>query len=302
MILGMSVAISVATALFICATFLHPRIPIREQLVRRAPLRLYVPLLLSMFTVFVTPTTVGTDQFLSNVLWMHGFLVFPLLLVPDPQQVQLDASHKKDGKTDQTESTTNRSGNTDKVYDKQEQTDEALQPIFGLPFPALYTILTFISIAIHALITLTLRNSLPPRLSLAQHLFTTLIAHPAQGSISSDVVCVFLILFSWWLVTGSFTSIVLKSLLVAPVAVVSATRVLGANWKLIASLIPLVLMLGVGVTMLGISSLRSRNARRRKEVLEGMGIRENTVEPGTDKVPPKKVGRRLIVGFWHPYW
>jgi hypothetical protein len=33
-----------------------------------------------------------------------------------------------------------------------------------------------------------------------------------------------------------------------------------------------------------------------------MGIMEGGVEPGTDRKAPSMRGRRVVVGFWHPYW
>jgi alpha-1,2-mannosyltransferase len=54
--------------------------------------------------------------------------------------------------------------------------------------------------------------------------------------------------------------------------------------------------------MLSVSYVRGQNEKKRKEVLSRVRLRENTVQPGEKGVPPRKVGRRMIVGFWHPYW
>jgi hypothetical protein len=184
------------------------------------------------------------------------------------------------------------------------------RPPLYIPFQYFYLLLLFIVLQIHTRATLALFShhaSLPPSSPLAsfstvQYLLYTYLAHPAQASISSDVVCTLFIALSWLLCTGSYTSIFLKGLLAASIAAGGAIKVLGVNWRLIASLLPILAMAGVGLGMLGLSSVRGRNERKRKEVLEGLGLVENGVEQGAKGRAPRKVGRRMIVGFWHPYW
>jgi hypothetical protein len=54
--------------------------------------------------------------------------------------------------------------------------------------------------------------------------------------------------------------------------------------------------------MLVLSKLRAGNAEKRRILLDGLGIQEGGVEPGTDKKPPSLRKKRRVVGFWHPYW
>jgi hypothetical protein len=61
-------------------------------------------------------------------------------------------------------------------------------------------------------------------------------------------------------------------------------------------------LLTAGVVLLGISRMRKRNVKRRRALLEKMGISDNQVVPGTDKKPPSKSSVKTLVGFFHPYW
>ncbi|KDQ17486.1 hypothetical protein BOTBODRAFT_185652 [Botryobasidium botryosum FD-172 SS1] len=80
MLLGQVVAISVASSLFFLALSLSPAPSTTSRKgVTRVSLTLYLPLLLSFATIFATPYTVGTPNFLPNLLAMHALLVIPLI-------------------------------------------------------------------------------------------------------------------------------------------------------------------------------------------------------------------------------
>lgn len=344
----MSVAISVATALFITATFLHarpnPSSP-RWGAYAYAPVGLSIPLLASLYTVYLTPSTVGGpgplgETFLKTVLWMHGLLVLPLVVpaMPLGDVVKVPRAEVRSGReteaveavspnaVDQGKKAANvmeEKGQEHSISDAStikpraarspavtaNSTDPDRPPLY-IPFRYFYLLLLFIILQIHSRATLTLFShhaSLPPSSPLAnfstvQYLLYTYLAHPAQASISSDVVCTLFIALSWLLCTGSYTSIFFKGLLASSIAAGGAIKVLGVNWRLVASLLPILAMAGVGLGMLGLSSVRSRNERKRKGVLEGLGLVENGVEQGAKGRAPRKVGRRMMVGFWHPYW
>jgi hypothetical protein len=172
-------------------------------------------------------------------------------------------------------------------------------PLLSLPILAIHAYNTYLLFHTHAALPSTSPLS---RFSIPQLLLYTYINHPAQASISSDVVCTLVIVLSWFLCTGSYTAIFVKGVGAFVLAAGAAIRVLGLNWRLIFSLAPIVLMTLVGLGMLSVSYVRGQNEKKRKEVLSRVRLRENTVQPGEKGVPPRKVGRRMIVGFWHPYW
>ncbi|KAJ7158055.1 hypothetical protein C8R46DRAFT_1165229 [Mycena filopes] len=84
MLLGQLVAISVASNLFYLALVLAPPPPPpsnRRSTPLRAPVALWLPVLLSLATVATSPFTSDTS-FLPNLLLMHSLIVLPLL-APD---------------------------------------------------------------------------------------------------------------------------------------------------------------------------------------------------------------------------
>jgi alpha-1,2-mannosyltransferase len=129
-----------------------------------------------------------------------------------------------------------------------------------------------------------------------------MFSHPAQASISLDVVWVTMVMAFWWMTTGAFAAVVLKVILLAGTAGLGVISFTGINWTLAASIVPVLLLLVFGVVLLGFSQLRKRNIKRRKELLDKMKILDNEVIPGTDKRPPSKSSVKTLVGFFHPYW
>lgn len=267
MLLGQLVAISVALSLFLTALSLRPRSPAGMAKTRSAPPSLYLPLFAAMSTVYFVPSTIGKPNFLSNLLMMHGLLVIPLLPLS--------------------------SGSSEETKKRRP---------FDISFPTLYVLLIAIAAFLHGSNTLQVIRSLPAGTSLATCLYNQVFKHPAQSSISLDVVWVAITLGCWWLMTGSFISVVIKSTLLATVGAVVVARYTGVDWSLVLSAFPILGLLAVGVLLLGIHRIRKRNTRRRKALFDKLGIRDNEVIPGTEKKPPSKSSVKTLVGFFHPYW
>jgi len=256
MLLGQLVAVSTATSLFITALALHPRTSLHPD---KAPVTLWLPLVLALATIYRVPQSVGTDMFLNNLLWMHGLLIIPLFTSPEAG-------------------------------------------FLDVPFPILYTLLTLLASAIHIPNTVRLLGAVPTNRPILSHLYQTIFTHPAQSSISLDVIWVVITASLWFLTTGSTSSIGIKAVFAAITAGVAITSWTGVNWVLVASLIPISGLAAIGGSLFGLQRLRTRNKERRRKLLDSMGMAENSVIAGTDQKPPSKSGTRTVVGFWHPYW
>jgi alpha-1,2-mannosyltransferase len=262
MLLGQMVAISVALALFLAALSLRPAIRPTPY----APPSLYLPLFAAIVTIFAVPTYVKTEHFLTNLLWMHGLLLIPLISWHPKKDVTA-----KRGKLD-------------------------IHPTL------LYCSLVALAVVIHAKNAREVIKSALPGVSVGRQLYNQMFSHPAQASISLDVVWVTMVMAFWWMTTGAFAAVVLKVILLAGTAGLGVISFTGINWTLAASIVPVLLLLVFGVVLLGFSQLRKRNSKRRKELLDKMKILDNEVIPGTDKRPPSKSSVKTLVGFFHPYW
>ncbi|CAD6588962.1 MAG: asparagine-linked glycosylation protein, partial [Tremellales sp. Tagirdzhanova-0007] len=253
MILAQLVASSVATPLFIAALAVHPRISSDPS---KVPVRLWLPQVLALVTIYLVPQFVGTERFLNNILWMHGLLIVPLL-------------------------TTLERG------------------IIDIPLSVIYPFLTVIASAIHIRNTFQLYR-LRDQAVLSQ-LYWTVFSNPAQTSFSLDVIWVVITLALWSLTTGSTISMGVKSAAATITALAFMTSQTGINWTWAGGLVAIGIVAVIGAASFGLQRLRRKNGERRQTLLESMGIMENSVIAGTDKRPPSKSGRRIIVGFWHPY-
>jgi alpha-1,2-mannosyltransferase len=165
-----------------------------------------------------------------------------------------------------------------------------------------YGILITFAAGIHGQNLYRLLEVLPPGTKLLPTLFNAISTHPAQSSISLDVIWVAIIMTCWWLTTGSFISLVLKSMAFGIAAGATGLAYTGINWKLAASIVPIIALLSFGVVLLGFNQLRKRNVKRRRALMDKLGILDNEVIPGTDKKPPSKSSVKTLVGFFHPYW
>lgn len=238
--------------------------PRQYVLDRKQQKRLLFPLGIAMATIFFTPRVVGTDRFMPNLLLMHVALVVPLLI---PPQLSVDPL------------TENR---------------QRLPDISGL----------FI------LAVMVVHSSNPPLFpaSLASYtegfkrLYDIILSHPAQSSISLDVIWSAVAIACWFLTTGSLGAIVLKSALLVATLAGMWIRKTGINWTLVLSVLPIMGLVTFGLITLALGQVRGKNDAKRKQALQSLGIVEENVIPGTDKVPPSFASRRTVVGFWHPFW
>ena len=127
-------------------------------------------------------------------------------------------------------------------------------------------------------------------------------SHPAQGSITLDVVWVAAILLVWMVSAGSTKAIIAKVAMLGLASLCGWVLHAGVNWSLIASIVPVFLLASAGLASFLLGRTRKNNALKRKALLEKWGMVEETVIPGTDKAPPSYAPRKVFVGFWHPYW
>ncbi|WVQ83370.1 hypothetical protein IAT38_005511 [Cryptococcus sp. DSM 104549] len=261
MLLGQLVAMSVATGLFLVAISLHP--PTRTRPTpTRVPFVIALPLAVAFIPTHLLPQQVGTEKFMQSLLWLHGALLLPLLAPASDDNAGWKSS---------------------------------------VPWGSLYALLTGLMVFIHVPTTRALLAALPRNQPLSARLLQTIFSHPAQGSISLDVVWVGIIVLCWAVLSGPNFLRITKGLIVGAAGAVAVARYTGVNWALIASVIPMGCLLGFGGLALKLQSLRSRNAVKRAQLLETMGMPENSIVQGTATAPPSKTGQKTVVGFWHPY-
>lgn len=267
----MLVAISVATGLYLAALYLHPR----KNRTSDARLSFYICLALSSMAIYRIPAVSGTPQFLTTLLWMHAFLLLPFISFPSARTKSATPTNIPETKVEASIAA---------------RRDETIYRILGMG-----AFLSFITN------TVALTPAYPPGKGI-RWMYDQAFSHPAQGSISMDVIWSAFTVVLWYLVSGSFGSTVIKCLVLTGIGAGFVMRHYGVNWTLVASVLPIIFLLASGVTYLAIARARSKNIERRKVMMEEMGIKENVVLPGTKNQPPSKAGRKLVVGFWHPYW
>jgi alpha-1,2-mannosyltransferase len=262
MLLGQMVAISVALALFLTALSLRPA----TKPTPYCPLSLYLPLFTAGLMIVALPHQIDTDHFLSSLLWLHGILLFPLI----PWYTTRDVTMKK-RKLD-------------------------LRPSM------LYCALVGVALVVHGINAQRVINTASSNTSTLRQLYNTIFSHSAQASISLDVVWVAMILAFWWMTTGSLIAVVFKIATLTSAAGMGVLAFTGVNWKVVASIVPILLLLTFGLVQLGLNQLRKRNIKRRKALLDKLKTLDNEVIPGTDRRPPTKSAVITMVGFFHPFW
>lgn len=225
---------------------------------------LLVPLLGAMFTIVRNQSLAGKDGFMTNLLAMHGLLLVPLFVSSRPRPA---------------------SG----------RTGLSLVEYQG------YAALIGSAMVVHKLNVDAFSSVLGGRKPWAM-LHRTVLSHPAQSSISFDVIWVIVTLLCWYFTSGSWTTLGLKALFLGAAAFGGWVSYTGVNWPLVASIIPIGGLASVGIILFAFGRLKGRNEQRRKAFMEKIGVIEENVIPGTDKKPPSYAPRRTLVGFWHPYW
>lgn len=174
--------------------------------------------------------------------------------------------------------------------------------LLGMSWRVLIPILMVLAGAVAVVNTSEVLRVISSHERVAEHLLENAASHPANSSVSFDVVWCIIAFVSWYLLKGSTTSALLKiGVMVAGAIAVLIHRV-GVNWLLVASVVPIFALLGFGILQLALSRLRTRNEVHRAAVLGRLGIKEHGIVAGTTTVAPHMAKPRLVVGFWHPYW
>ncbi|CAD6579066.1 MAG: hypothetical protein CYPHOPRED_000792 [Cyphobasidiales sp. Tagirdzhanova-0007] len=219
MILGQIVAISFSSSLFLAllaspipsSTFSPPSPGKSPSVAACPPSRLlYITVILSLLTVYYIPFSVGTSNFLLNLLVMHAIILFPLF--------QLAASR--------TASSSHGSTLADSQLDSQSSTPGSS---CDKNYKMLYLASAVISLIYHLSIFLPLLEAQGIR-KLAYLLWNTLNDYPAQSSISWDVIWVNISWQTWaimqtWALFGNTTPV---GFIVA-VTAIACTPILGAG-------------------------------------------------------------------------
>jgi alpha-1,2-mannosyltransferase len=233
-----------------------------------SPLVLAAPLIIALSCIHLLPGyTTDSTRFTQLLFTLHASLFVPLLLAP---------------------SSTRMNENTDAAIPRRQS------DIWKI----------YLAVAVAAL-SIHYRNtqSLPSASSgMLKHLWATIWTHPAQSSISLDVLWTAATLALWLLASGTTSEIYLKVIATFILSSGVAIKYAGVSIGFILSVIPILGLAGVGGLMLTLSRLRAGNVEKRRVMLEGLGIQEEGVEPGTEKAAPRMRKRRVVVGFWHPYW
>jgi alpha-1,2-mannosyltransferase len=229
----------------------------------KAPIGLWVFLLAALVIEAIMPRWSDTPSFMPALGFVHTAVLVPLFFVPS------DVGEKRS--------------------------------FAAVSIRSLTVVMAVIAAGIHWGFTQLLVDKVPRGIRVIDILTGVITSHPAQGSVSLDVIWVFLSVGLLFLITGSTAAMILKGSIAAAVAAVFAARRLGVNWLLIASCVPIIFMVALAGVLFALSRVRARNGARREALLTRLGIQEDGVIPGTEDQPPQVARRRLVAGFWHPY-
>jgi alpha-1,2-mannosyltransferase len=198
MLLSQLVAVSTVSSLFLVH---YSSLPSKKHPRISAGRIFRICIMGAIATVVYTPLTIFDSKFLPNLLIMHGLLLVPLFLPSSPA-----------GETDERSP---RAATAQRSSLKQ-----------------VYYTAALVSFVVHVRNTLSVLQLLPPEKHLISFLTETLFHHPAQSSISLDVVCTHIIWMSWIVIdyfsscrrrkTGIATASVFFLALTAPFASIAA--------------------------------------------------------------------------------
>lgn len=196
MILGQVVAISVASSLFFAVMLAYPP-SIHQNVSKKLLWSLATSTVGGIITVIISPYVASTDGFMPNLLVMHILLIFPLAskkFIPLPDFSALST------------------------------------PLLII---TLYTFAAGANLSIYVNQWLTCLASLKVKsgsfiCDVYAALIGTFFGHPAQSSISYDIVCMQIISVAWMLISsknhyGTIPSWVLGLMLLTPILSASVT-------------------------------------------------------------------------------
>ncbi|KAG0163722.1 hypothetical protein DFQ28_011318 [Apophysomyces sp. BC1034] len=166
MLLGQVVAISVASALFFAVAWTMPRFQYAPSRTSGAVLMLSV--IGGCVTVVMSPFVANTVYFMPNLLVMHALLIFPLVSNTEPDETE-----------------------------KRKHGSHLVMTLYTAAAGANFAI--YVAHCFECLMTLSSIWDILPQL------VCTFLAHPAQSSISADIVFVNLISIAWIVVNGRET-------------------------------------------------------------------------------------------------
>lgn len=174
--------------------------------------------------------------------------------------------------------------------------------LLGMSWKILIPILVVLAGAVAMVNTSEVLRVISSGESIAEYLLENAASHPANSSVSFDVVWCVIAFVSWYLLKGSTTSALLKCGVMVAGAIAVLIYHVGVNWLLVGSVLPIFALLAFGILHLALTRLRARNEVHRAAVLGRLGIKEHGIVAGTTTVAPHMAKPRLVVGFWHPYW
>lgn len=228
----------------------------------KASPRLFISLIAAAASCFKLAEAAGTPKFMTALTFLHVAVLVPLFGVPRPERLSAKGMD------------------------------------FKILIPLLLAMLGFV----HATNTLSVRGSVASFWDVPSTLRKIFLSHPAQASVSFDVVWVGIISVLWYVTSGSTFAVVIKLALLGSALAVTVPRYFGASWWFVVSLIPMAGLLAAGGAALILTQARTRNETNRARILAKLGVQEAGVIPGTDKAPPTVGTPRTVVGFWHPFW
>ncbi|KAI9025234.1 hypothetical protein CLU79DRAFT_744664 [Phycomyces nitens] len=193
MLLGQVVAISVATALFFAVLYVNP-VATPGQPSGKLSVVLLASVLGGIITVVLSPFVAETSQFMPTLLVMHALLIIPLVYKPSS--------------------------------DVKREGGDLLSSVLTM---ATYLISTGANLILYCQQWFEAIVSLPPKstlLDILRQLSATFFSHPAQSSISSDILCVNLICM-FWMAADSFKA--KKAIPCQVLALIALTPILSSS-------------------------------------------------------------------------
>ncbi|KAI8990810.1 hypothetical protein BDF20DRAFT_3840 [Mycotypha africana] len=181
MLLGQVVAISVASSLFFYVMLFYPIVAHRQPSVTLLKI-LQLTTLGGIITVIISPFVASTDGFLPNLLVMHALLVIPLIY------------------TSTSKSWTISNDPVDRENSIITKVSVMITSLYVMAAAANISI--YINQWMECLSTVDLGGQSLTSIALiiVNTLISTFFGHPAQSSISYDIVCMQLISIAWMIV------------------------------------------------------------------------------------------------------
>ncbi|KAL1406231.1 asparagine-linked glycosylation protein [Vanrija albida] len=254
--------VAISVAIALFLTAVFMHPPLEPVRKPKATFPLWSTLLAALGVMYVMPQYANTPAFVYARGAIHGAVVLPLLVIPK----------------------------------------STVKAALALPYKVFIPLVLALAGVIHWDNTKRVIDNLPAtETSWYEYLGWTIVSHPAQGSVSLDVIWVGITFILWFICYGPTYAVMLKTALAIIVGGVAAARYLGVNWLFIASLVPIAGLLAFAGAAVLLSKAQTGNAAKRAAILGQIGVVEHGVIPGTTTQPPRMAKKRTVVGFWHPF-